>query len=71
MMSPLSGLARFFDAAKKDLEDKNLAKVGDLTINVAVVTETPQVEAAPEVIVEAPTEEPAPETAPTEEAKAE
>ena len=31
MMSPLSGLARFFDAAKKDLETKNLSKVGDLT----------------------------------------
>lgn len=31
MMSPLSGLARFFDAAKKDLESKNLSKVGDLT----------------------------------------
>ena len=31
MMSPLSGLARFFDAAKKDLEAKNLSKVGDLT----------------------------------------
>lgn len=32
MMSPLSGLARFFDAAKNDLESKNLAKVGDLTV---------------------------------------
>ncbi len=30
MMSPLSGLARFFDAAKKDLESKSLSKVGDL-----------------------------------------
>lgn len=71
MMSPLSGLARFFDAAKKDLEEKNLAKVGDLTVTVAVVTEAPQVEAAPEVVAEAPAAEPAPETAPTEEAKAE
>jgi large subunit ribosomal protein L10 len=32
MMSPLSGLARFFDAAKKDLESKNLSKVGNLTV---------------------------------------
>ena len=30
MMSPLSGLARFFDAAKKDLEAKSLATVKDL-----------------------------------------
>ena len=30
MMSPLSGLARFFDAAGKDLTAKSLTKVGDL-----------------------------------------
>ena len=32
MMSPLSGLARFFDAAKKDLESKGLEKVADLEV---------------------------------------
>lgn len=30
MMSPLSGLARFFDGAKTELEGKGLTKVGDL-----------------------------------------
>ncbi len=30
MMSPLSGLARFFDAASKDLTAKSLTKVSDL-----------------------------------------
>lgn len=40
MMSPLSGLARFFDAAKKDLEAKNLEKVGDLEVP-AKAEETP------------------------------
>ncbi len=44
MMSPLSGLARFFDAAKKDLESKGLEKVGDLEV--------------PAKAEEAPTEEP-------------
>lgn len=68
MMSPLSGLARFFDAAKKDLETKNLAKVGDLTVAVMAETkaseaspaETPapvEAPAAPEVVAETPTEE--------------
>lgn len=32
MMSPLSGLARFLDAAKGDLEEKSLEKVADLTV---------------------------------------
>lgn len=32
MMSPLSSLARFFDAAKKDLESKNLSTVKDLEL---------------------------------------
>ncbi|PID84570.1 50S ribosomal protein L10 [Candidatus Gracilibacteria bacterium] len=32
MMSPLSGLARFFDGAKSDLEAKSLEKVSDLTV---------------------------------------
>ena len=30
MQSPLSGLARFFDAAAKDLEEKGKSKVGEL-----------------------------------------
>ena len=30
MQSPISGLARFFDAAAKDLEEKGKAKVGEL-----------------------------------------
>lgn len=32
MMSPLSGLARFLDAAKGELESKSLEKVADLTV---------------------------------------
>jgi large subunit ribosomal protein L10 len=54
MMSPLSGLARFLDAAKKDLESKNLTKVGDLTVATPVVAETPKAaeEVAPAPVVE-------------------
>lgn len=40
MMSPLSGLARFFDAAKKDLETKNLSTIKDLEVP-AKTEETP------------------------------
>lgn len=32
LMSPLSGLARFFDGAKKELEGKSLEKVADLAV---------------------------------------
>ena len=65
MMSPLSGLARFFDAAKKDLESKSLAKVGDLTATAAKKeAPAPVVEAKEEAPVaqaeEAPAAEPAP-----------
>jgi large subunit ribosomal protein L10 len=64
MMSPLSGLARFLDAAKKDLESKNLTKVGDLTLPAPVVAEAPKVteEVAPAPVVEevAASEAPAP-----------
>ncbi len=67
LMSPLSGLARFFDAAGKDLTAKGLTKVGDLTLSApaktakaeevpAPVAETPKVEEAP-VVAEAPTVE--------------
>lgn len=73
MMSPLSGLARFLDAAKKDLESKNLTKVGDLT--VAAPTKAPEaqkIEEAPAPVAEAapaPVAEEVPaavETAPVE-----
>ena len=65
MMSPLSGLARFFDAAKKDLESKSLAKVGDLTATAAKKeAPAPVGEAKEEAPVaqaeEAPVLEPAP-----------
>lgn len=63
MMSPLSGLARFFDAAGKDLTTKGLAKVGDLTSAApAKKEEAPKAEVAPEVPVAAPAapEAPAP-----------
>ena len=54
MMSPLSGLARFFDAAKKDLETNNLTKVGDLTASApAKAPETPKAEEAPAPVAEA------------------
>jgi len=60
MMSPVSGLARFFDGAKKDMEAKGLKTAKDLigvaaVTNVAeVVAATPVVEApAPEAVVEA------------------
>ncbi len=59
MMSPLSGLARFFDAAGKDLTAKSLTKVGDLTVS-APVAETPKVEEAPVAAAEAPATEEAP-----------
>lgn len=72
MMSPLSGLARFFDAAGKDLTTKSLTKVGDLVgsapkaekaveapvaeVPASVVAEVP-VEVASEVTPEAPVAE--------------
>jgi hypothetical protein len=70
MMSPLSGLARFFDAAKKDLEAKSLTKVGDLVgsapakkedapapVAEVAPVETPVAEAAPvEAVAETPVE---------------
>lgn len=69
MMSPVSGLARFFDGAKRDMEAKGLKVAKDLIGAAAVttvaqvvattpaVTETPApeavVEATPEVVAEA------------------
>lgn len=61
MMSPLSGLARFFDAAGKDLTTKGLTKVGDLTSAApAKKEETPKAEAAPVAAAPAVEEAPAP-----------
>jgi large subunit ribosomal protein L10 len=80
MMSPLSGLARFFDAAKKDLEGKSLSTVKDLIGSApakteespAAVTSTSEtsapVETPTEAVAEAPAPEPTPELAQAEEA---
>lgn len=46
MMSPLSGLARFFDAAGKDLTAKSLTKVGDLVGSAPAPAEAPKAEVA-------------------------
>ena len=60
MMSPLSGLARFFDGAKNEITAKSVTKVGDLAVAAA-----PKAEAAPAAAVEAPVaESPAAEAAP-------
>lgn len=63
MQSPLSGLARFFDAASKELEEKGVDVVGKLE---GEKKEEATEETAPEA--EAPKAE---EAAPTEEAKTE
>jgi large subunit ribosomal protein L10 len=61
MMSPLSGLARFFDAAGKDLTEKSLTKVSDLI----VATPAKKVEeAAPVAATETAPEAPASEETP-------
>jgi len=72
MMSPLSGLARFFDAAGKDITAKGVTKVGDLVGAAPAKAEAPApvAEVAAETPVEAPVAETAVE-APTEEPKAE
>jgi large subunit ribosomal protein L10 len=54
MMSPLSGLARFFDAAGKDLTAKSLTKVGDLVGSCAAPVKA---EEAPAPVAEAPVAE--------------
>jgi large subunit ribosomal protein L10 len=53
MMSPLSGLARFFDAAGKDLTAKSLTKVGDLIGSAPAVEKTPEAPAPAEASVTA------------------
>jgi hypothetical protein len=60
MMSPLSGMARFFDAAGKELETQGKTKVSELTGEKTV---------APAKVEEVKTEEKV--EAPTEEAKTE
>ena len=64
MQSPLSGLARFFDAAAKDLEEKGKSKVGELEGE-----KTEDTAKAEEKTEEAKTEE-APKEEKTEETKA-
>ena len=56
MMSPVSGLARFFDGAKKDMEAKGLKIAKDLIGAAAVTTVAEVVAATPEA-----SEAPAPE----------
>jgi hypothetical protein len=73
MMSPLSGLARFFDAAGKDLTAKSLTKVGDLVGSApkaekVPVAETPVAEAP--VVAEVAPEAPVAETVAIEETPA-
>ncbi|MBP9779520.1 50S ribosomal protein L10 [Candidatus Gracilibacteria bacterium] len=72
MMSPLSGLARFFDAAGKDLTAKSLTKVGDLVGSAPKAEKAPVAEAPVEtpVFAEVTPEAPAAEVAVTEEAPA-
>lgn len=67
MMSPLSGLARFFDAAGKDLTAKSLTKVGDLVGSAPAPAKKEEAPAPVEAPVEAPVApvaEAAPEEAP-------
>lgn len=66
MMSPVASLARFFDAAKKDMEAKGLKSAKDLIGSAAVTTVAEVVAATPvaEVAPEAPATEVAVEAAP-------
>ncbi|MDD2486970.1 MAG: 50S ribosomal protein L10 [Candidatus Gracilibacteria bacterium] len=65
MKSPISGLARFFDGAKKELEAKKLLKVGDLLSFVETKPEPKQEEVkVAEVAVETKEEAIAEEAAP-------
>ena len=62
IMSPISGLARFFDGAKKELEKKGLTKVSELTLPATPAPVAPVAkEETPAPVVEAKAEEtPAP-----------
>ena len=66
MMSPLSGLARFFDAAGKDLTAKSLTKVGDLIGSADAPAPVAEAPVVAEVAV-APVAEVVAETAPVAE----
>jgi len=59
MQSPLAGLARWFDAAAKDVESQGKTKVGELEgKKEEALVETPKVEEKKEeAVVETPTEE--------------
>jgi len=59
MQSPLAGLARWFDAAAKDIESQGKTKVGELEgKKEEALVETPKVEEKKEeAVVETPTEE--------------
>lgn len=61
MLSPVSGLARFFDGAKKDLEAKSLKTVKDL---IVAEVSAPAVFAEPAKTEEAPASEVVAEVAP-------
>ena len=56
MMSPLSGLARFFDGAKTELETQGKKKVGDLQGAPKAVEATVAPEATPTATEETPAE---------------
>lgn len=56
MMSPLSGLARFFDGAKTELETQGKKKVGDLQGAPKAVEATVAPEAIPAATEEVPAE---------------
>lgn len=57
MMSPVSGLARFFDGAKKDMEAKGLKTTKDLIGATSVTTVAEVVATTPEVVPETPSPE--------------
>ena len=71
MMSPLSGLARFFDAAGKELALKGVTKVGDIASAAPVAAEvTPVAEVVPTIVeAETPTTEVAAEETPAQAAE--
>ena len=72
MQSPLSGLARFFDAAAKDLEEKGKTKVWELEAETVAEEAPAPEEKKEEVKAEEPkVEEKAPEAKATEEKKEE
>lgn len=60
MMSPLSGLARFFDAAGKEMTLKGATKVGDIASATPAPAATPVVEASKTEEAPAPVVEEAP-----------